>query len=271
MSASFTMNLPSSARAETATKDGKGFLEKMEQWQDKMSDKFRDTWKGLRGDDKGKSGATASVDLREDTDRYTLRLNLPDRDLEKVEIKLEGDTLRIVAPEGNKAGRYEQSIALALVDEKAEPKIERRHTDQMIVVTLQKRSAVAGAKPSLTLPDPSLLPLSDWDREIFARMEEVRRGDRIRRALSRAGARYLFIEVQALSSTIMKRLAARERSTIETSDARLEDFPMLNISYQPATKLEAANLFSVKTARTSEALVVDVLKRLVGRAACKPR
>ena len=87
--------------AGEAAKDNKGFLDKMEQWQDKMSDKFRDTWKSLRGDSKEKSVATASVDLREDKDNYTLRLNLPDRDLEKVEIKLEGDTLRIVAPAGD--------------------------------------------------------------------------------------------------------------------------------------------------------------------------
>ena len=99
--------------ADAAKKEDKGFLDKMEQWQDKMSDKFRDTWKNLRGESKEKSFATASVDLREDKDNYTLRLNLPDRDLQKVDIKLEGDTLRIVAPAGDKAGRYEQTLALA--------------------------------------------------------------------------------------------------------------------------------------------------------------
>jgi hypothetical protein len=64
-------------------KDDPGFLQKMEQWQNKMSEKFRDTWKNLRGDSKEKSVATASLDLREDKDNYTVRLNLPDRKLDK--------------------------------------------------------------------------------------------------------------------------------------------------------------------------------------------
>ena len=165
----------SAVAASEAKKDDSGFLEKMEKWQDKMSDKFRDTWKGLRGDAKGKSVATASVDLREDKANYTVRLNLPDRDLEKVEITLDGDTLHIVAPAGDKAGRYEQSLILAGVDSGAVPKIERKQKDSLIVVTVPKSSTAADMKPSLTLPDPALLPFSDWDRDIIARMEKMRR------------------------------------------------------------------------------------------------
>ncbi|MEI9898113.1 MAG: Hsp20 family protein [Chthoniobacter sp.] len=160
------------AAGETKQND-RSFLEKMEQWQDKMSEKFRDTWKSLRGDQKAKPDATASVDLREDKDSYTVRLNLPDRDLEKVEIKLEGDTLRIVAPAGDKGGRYEQTIALSGVASGAAPKIERKPKDNMIVVTVPKNTAVTEKQPSLSLPDPSLMPLSDWDRDVFARMEKM--------------------------------------------------------------------------------------------------
>ena len=166
---------PLAVAAGEAKKDNKGFMEKMDQWQDKMSEKFRDTWKNLRGESKGKSVATASVDLREDKDSYTVRLNLPDRDLDKVEIKLEGDTLRIVAPAGDKAGRYEQTVALAGVASAAQPKIERKPKDSMIVVTVPKSATAAASRPSLTLPDPALLPLSEWDRDIFARMESMRR------------------------------------------------------------------------------------------------
>jgi HSP20 family protein len=161
--------------ADGEEKDNNGFLKKMEQWQGIMSEKFRDTWKGLRGDAKEKSVATASVDLREDKDRYTLRLNLPDRDLGKVEITLKGETLRIVAPAGEKAGRYEQTVALAGVEPGAEPKVERKQKDSMIVVTVPKSAHVASGKPSLTLPDPALSPLSEWDRDIFERMEKMRR------------------------------------------------------------------------------------------------
>lgn len=175
LSASLIITSSSAVAAGEARKDDKAFLKKMEQWQDKMSEKFRDTWKGLRGDDKRKSVSTASVDLREDKDRYTVRLNLPDRDLEKVEVKLEGDTLRIVAPAGDKAGRYEQTLTLAGAASDAEPKIERKQKDSMIVVTVPKSATVAGKEPALTLPDPSVLPLTNWDRDIFARMEKMRR------------------------------------------------------------------------------------------------
>ena len=175
LSASGLMTSPLAVAAGVEKKEDKGFIEKMEQWQDKMSDKFRDTWKSLRGESKEKSFATASVDLREDKDHYTIRLNLPDRDLEKVDIRLEGDTLRITAPTGEKAGRYEQTLALAGVASDAQPKIERRQKDSLIVVTVPKGATVADGKPSLTLPDPSLLPFSDWDRDIFGRMDKMRR------------------------------------------------------------------------------------------------
>lgn len=151
------------------------FRDKMEQWQNEMSEKFRDTWESLRGDRKDQPVATAAVDLREDNDRYTLRLNLPDRDVDKVEIKLEGDTLRIVSPASEKTGRYEQSVALSGVDSSAELKIERKPKDSMIVVTVPKSPAVANAKPSLTRPDPGFSQLSEWERGVFTRMETMQR------------------------------------------------------------------------------------------------
>lgn len=166
---------PMAGAAQPEKKNDPGFLQKMEQWQDRMSDKFRDTWKKLRSDSKEKSVATASVDLREDQANYTVRLNLPDRKLDQVEIKLEGDALRIVAPAEDKAGRYEQTIVLADADPLAKPNIERKQSDNLIVVTVPKSSPLAGGKHSLTLPDPSLLPLTDWDRDVFTRMEKMRR------------------------------------------------------------------------------------------------
>jgi HSP20 family protein len=167
---------PSGAGGEETKQDSKGFAEKMQKWQERMSEKFRDTWKNLRGASKEKSLATASIDLREDKDSYTVRLNLPERDLEKVEIKLEGGTLRIVAPAGEKAGRYEQTIALAGVPSHAQPKVERKQKDSMLVITVPKGSSVVGAVPPLLLPDPSLLaPLSAWEADVFARMKEMRR------------------------------------------------------------------------------------------------
>ena len=174
LAASFAVQATSvpSIAAEDKGKDTK-FLEKMQQWQDRMSDKFRDTWKGLRG--QGRSGASASVDLREQEDSYVVRLNLPERDLQKVNIRVEEGALRIVAPAEGKQGKYEQTIELAGLAAGQQPKIDRRQNDSIIVVTLPKGDSVPKSKPSDTLPDPSLLPLNDWDRDIFARMENMRR------------------------------------------------------------------------------------------------
>jgi HSP20 family protein len=163
---------PATFAAETRNED-RTFKQKMEEWQEKMSQTFSDAWKSLRHDNKSKSIATASVDLREQRDSYTLRFNLPDRDLEKVEIKLENSFLHIVGPAGDRFGRYEQTIKLDGVSSEAEPKIERRQKDAMIVVTVPKSVAVTRGDP--VLPDPSLFPLSDWDRNFMLRMEAMRR------------------------------------------------------------------------------------------------
>lgn len=70
------------AAAKQEKKNDTGILEKMNQWQDRMTDTFRDTWKKLRGEEGSealseRSLATASVDLREQKDSYIVRLNLP--------------------------------------------------------------------------------------------------------------------------------------------------------------------------------------------------
>lgn len=167
---------------ETPKKEDLGFLEKMNRWEDRMSDKFHDTWQKLWGEKEGesmgeRSVATASVDLREQKDSYTARLNLPNRDLDKVEVKLDGDTLRIVAPAEDKAARYEQTVVLSGIAAGAEPKIVRKPKDHLIVVTVPKSESPTAAttEPAPTLPDPSLLPLTDWDRDIFGRMERMRK------------------------------------------------------------------------------------------------
>jgi HSP20 family molecular chaperone IbpA len=163
------------ASAAEEKKDSAGFVDKMKQWQDQMSDKFRDTWQGWRGKKGGDSIGAASVDLREQKESYTVRLNLPERDLDKVDIKLDGDSLHIAAPAERKAGGYKQTITLSDVAPDAKLVIDRRPKDNLIVVTVPKSSGSIEKAPSLSLPDPSLAPLAEWDSDIFARMEKMRR------------------------------------------------------------------------------------------------
>ena len=165
---------PLPAKAEEK-KESAGFVEKMKQWQEKMSDKFRDAWKGWTGK-KDQSVDAASVDLREQKDAYTLRLNLPKRDLSKVTVSLEGESLRIVAPPEGKVGRYEQVITLAKVSPSAKPQIERKPNDNLLVVTVPKSNSLAESKAAPAKSEGTHLgPLDDWDRDVFTRMEKMRR------------------------------------------------------------------------------------------------
>lgn len=92
-----------------------------------------------------------------------------------------------------------------------------------------------------------------------------RQRNRFRKVLQRAGAAFCFVETCAAGSTLKRRLAARERSNAEVSDARLEDFPALDRVFESPAELKPGQYFAVRTARTSEAVVSAVLKTLAGR------
>lgn len=155
--------------------DNGGFRGKMKQWQERMSEAFRDTFNSLRGKaGSGKSAGGASMDLREQSDSYTLRLSLPDRDLDKVEIALDGKTLCIKAPEEGTAGRYEQSILLADLPRNASLQIDRRQKDGMIVVTVPKSSPARDGEKSPSVGGHLFEPFPDWDRSVMERLERMR-------------------------------------------------------------------------------------------------
>jgi aminoglycoside phosphotransferase family enzyme len=89
-----------------------------------------------------------------------------------------------------------------------------------------------------------------------------RRRDSLRRALNRARITYCFIETRTATATIKTRLKARARSTSEISDARLDDFPMLDALYEPPMELERRHFFTVKAARTPESVLLATLRIL---------
>jgi len=153
---------------------GQGLGEKIQNWQNVMSDKFRDTWKKLRKDGTP-SVVSASIDLREQEKSYMLRLDLPGRDLEKVEISLKGDTLHIVVPEGRDLGRYEQSVVLSGALAGAEPVIERKKEDGVITVTVPKglgNTAPLSLRPTPVAP---LLASSNWESDVLRQMDDLQK------------------------------------------------------------------------------------------------
>ena len=94
-----------------------------------------------------------------------------------------------------------------------------------------------------------------------------RRRARLREMLERAGIAHCFVEMQASTATIKKRLADRAHSVGEISDARLEDFTTLERKYEPPRELGPQHIIAVKTARNSETVVASALKLLAQRRA----
>ena len=86
--------------------------------------------------------------------------------------------------------------------------------------------------------------------------------DQLRQQLDRAGVAYCFVEAHASEKTSRKRLEARERKAHEVSDARLEDFEMLNRSYEPPLELDLQHRITVGTEHSLEATVAETLKAL---------
>lgn len=162
--------------AESAKDASGGVTEHLKSWQEKMSDTFRDAIKALgKGGTENNPAGSVSADFREQNDSYMLRLDLPHRTLDKVEVSLTGETLRVTAPPEGGTQRYEQSITLKDVPPNATPVVERKQEQGMLVVTIPKTSSKGelSAIPSSRLQGPP--PYLARDREIMQRMEQMRR------------------------------------------------------------------------------------------------
>lgn len=161
---------------ESAKDASGGITEHLKKWQEKMSDTFRDAVKGLgKGATESKQTGGVSADFREQNDSYMLRLDLPHRTLDKVEVSLTGETLRVTVPEEAGTQRYEQSITLKDVPANATPVVERKQEQGMLVVTVPKTPSRAelSSISSNRLQGPP--PYLARDTEIMQRMEQMRR------------------------------------------------------------------------------------------------
>lgn len=150
-------------------KHSPAFMEKMKHWQNEMSEKFSDTFNSLRKEVKGgdRSIAMVSVDLREKNDSYILRMHLPDRDLDQVEVTLENNNLSITAPAEGKAARYQQTLVLSGLAADAKPVIERRKKDNLMIVTIPKAATAPGENKEKPTAESTM---ESWDRDVLDRM-----------------------------------------------------------------------------------------------------
>ncbi len=160
----------------------KNVVEKVKRLEDRMSDMFRDTWKELRDSVEARthpkhSLSSASVDVRERNDGYTVRVSLPGRDIGKVEVgMINGNRLRIFAPANGKSGPYEQILVLEGVAVGTQPEVTKKPKDELVVIHLSKLPVAEESVPEAgeTPPKPLSAPSDRWDRDILERMERMR-------------------------------------------------------------------------------------------------
>lgn len=86
--------------------------------------------------------------------------------------------------------------------------------------------------------------------------------DHLRSALREAGIPYLFTELVAGNDTLKDRLG-RRNGEHTVSDARREDFDMLNTRYEAPDALEDARHVRISTANGVEDATLDILRHLI--------
>lgn len=141
------------------------FLDKMRRWEEKISDAFRDSLENEPGNPG--AGFNASIEVREQTDRYTVRLALPEADLDRITVSMSGTTLRIGGKEG-----YEQTVVLRNAIPGAPPELERQRGK--MVITVRKHNSAITAVPPMPPPQEPLMSPDRWD-DAFNRVEKIAR------------------------------------------------------------------------------------------------
>jgi HSP20 family protein len=154
--------------------DPSGFSGLLRRWQVNLTAAVRHDFDRVRSLIGSKQGGAATFNLEDRANGYTVRLSLPNHDLDRVDVNLEGHTLRIFADEPDGSSRYEQSIVLSGVPVDAKMQVERRQKDGLIVITVPKDRALAQQSPPRMIPHlPRLDPFNDMDRNLTDQMNRM--------------------------------------------------------------------------------------------------
>ena len=155
--------------------------ERSKQMQEKMSQHFHRAWSGMRDAMPGRKGsalADASMDLREQSDSYVMRLHLPERDINLVEVSLaDGRNLRVTAPASGTLSAYEQNITLEEVTPGAKPEVEKRPDSGLVIIRVSKTPSDKKPTPEAATPPTKELPASTdpWDVRMLEHMRRMGR------------------------------------------------------------------------------------------------
>ncbi|PQJ33424.1 hypothetical protein BSZ35_01375 [Salinibacter sp. 10B] len=129
---------------------------------------------------------------------------------------------------------------------------ERLYSDRMTertYRTLQQRAVDRGRNHQGTILDATY---SDPDRR-----------EDLRTALRAAGVSCTFVELCAPDDVLRERLATRSAESATASDARADDFDMLNARYHPPTALEDPFHVRVDTEASPPDTTLSILKTLI--------
>jgi len=169
--------MPCAAQNETTMPER--MKEGSKQMQEKMSQHFHRAWSGMRDAMPGRKGsviADASMDLREQSDCYVMRLHFPERDIKLVEVSItDGRTLKVTAPPSDTLGAYEQSIALEGLIPSAKPEIEKRPDEGLVIIRISKTPSDKKPAPETAATPTKELPASTdpWDVRMLEHMRRM--------------------------------------------------------------------------------------------------
>ncbi len=148
--------------------------QRMEQLDKQLDSVFADTFRDF-GDSFSNSAFASSVDLRDQKDKYVVRVYVPGSDTSKVSAKVEGDTLHITASgdqstkNSSQSERYEQVVGLPGPVQADKMHIERK--ENLMVVSLPKaKEAATAARTKTNPPGNNLAGIDDALIQQMARM-----------------------------------------------------------------------------------------------------
>lgn len=154
------------------------FDQKMDQLDNQLDSVFANTFRGF-GNWFGPNDLGSSIDLRDQKNKYVVRVYVPGTDTSKVNARVENNTLHVTA-EGEKnsknaseSERYEQIISLPGPVDASKMKIERKQN--LVVINLPKAAGTTAAASPSANPNatPTANSVAAFDQSIVNQMARM--------------------------------------------------------------------------------------------------
>ncbi|MEO6872866.1 MAG: Hsp20 family protein [Chthoniobacterales bacterium] len=177
----FSATTPTPSPSATPQSSSNASLaQRMQQLDNQLDSVFADTFRGF-GNTFSNSAFASSIDLRDQKNKYVVRVYVPKADTSKVNAKVEGDTLHVTASgeettkNSSQSARYEQIITLPGPVQSDKMKIERKQN--LVVIDLPKaQGAQASSSPNVS---PGFSPFANnfagVDQNITHQMARMQR------------------------------------------------------------------------------------------------